>query len=173
MNTANAITILRILLVPLFIILLIYNHLGYALVIFLIAAFTDALDGFIARAFNQKTVLGSYLDPAADKVLLISAYLTLALKDFLPSWLTVIVISRDIIIIVGIMVLFFLDKKPDKRFPTFLSKVTTCFQIMTIFCVLFTLKEQPDFVHIFYWATAVLTTLSGLDYIFKGLKSLS
>lgn len=173
MNTANAITILRILLVPLFIILLIYNYLDYALVIFLIAAFTDGLDGFIARAFNQKTVLGSYLDPAADKVLLISAYLTLALKNFLPSWLTVIVISRDVILIVGFMVLFFLDKKPVVINPTFVSKVTTFFQILTIFFVLFTLKEQPEFLYIFYLTTAALTTFSGLDYISKGFKSLS
>lgn len=173
MNTANAITIFRILLVPVFIILLIYNYLGHALIIFLIAAFTDGLDGFIARAFNQKTVLGSYLDPAADKLLLISAYLTLTLKNFLPSWLTVIIVSRDVILIIGFMVLFFLDRKPVIITPTFISKVTTFCQILTIFFVLLTLKEPSEFLYLFYWVTAALTTLSGLDYISKGFKRLS
>jgi cardiolipin synthase len=102
-----------------------------------------------------------------------SAYLTLALKNSLPSWLTVIVISRDVILIVGFMVLFFLDKKPVVINPTFVSKVTTFFQILTIFFVLFTLREQPEFLYIFYLTTAALTTLSGLDYISKGLKNLS
>jgi cardiolipin synthase len=173
MNVANSITIIRILLVPVFIISLVYNHLGLALIIFATAAFTDGLDGFIARAFNQKTVLGSYLDPTADKLLLLAAYLTLAVKNFLPSWLAVIVVSRDVILVVCFLARSFMEKRTFVIRPTFVSKATTFFQLLTIFCVLLSLGENLDYLQFLYLGTAALTVMSGLDYISMGLKSLS
>ena len=92
----------RILLTPLFVIFLIRGLYVPALFVFTIAAVSDGLDGFIARVFNQRTILGAYLDPIADKLLLSSAFVSLAVLDILPAWLTVIVISRDVIIFMGI-----------------------------------------------------------------------
>src|SRR3989338_2733707 len=95
MNLPNTLTIFRILLVPVFIIFIIQNNLNMALAIFILAGITDGLDGFIARILDQKTVIGAYLDPIADKFLLISAYLSLTIKEMLPDWLTVIVVSQS------------------------------------------------------------------------------
>ena len=105
-SIANWITLVRIVLVPWFAILLINGDFNQALWIFLAAAFSDALDGFVARMFSQKTRLGSYLDPIADKLMLSTAFITLAVLQQIPGWLAVIVISRDVIIIIGVAVLF-------------------------------------------------------------------
>src|SRR3990167_8441300 len=128
MNIPNTLTIFRILLVPVFIIFLINNNLWMALMIFILAGITDGLDGLIARVLNQRTLIGAYLDPIADKFLLISAYLALTIKNMLPAWLSVIVISRDIIILSGVVILHEMDKRPAIR-PSILSKITTVFQI--------------------------------------------
>src|SRR3970040_1766704 len=102
MNIPNILTIFRILLVPVFVIFVIQNNLFMALVIFILAGITDGLDGFLARVLDQRTVIGAYLDPIADKFLLISAYLSLTIKDMLPGWLSVVVVTRDIIILSGV-----------------------------------------------------------------------
>src|SRR3990170_8765237 len=111
MNIPNLLTILRILLVPVFVIYVIHNNFWMALVIFILEGITDGLDGLIARLLNQKTVIGAYLDPIADKMLLISAYISLTIKDILPGWLTVVIVSRDIIIFSGIAVMSLLGKE--------------------------------------------------------------
>ncbi|MFQ5900539.1 MAG: CDP-diacylglycerol--glycerol-3-phosphate 3-phosphatidyltransferase [Thermodesulfobacteriota bacterium] len=173
MNIPNSLTILRILFVPLLIILVIDNHSETALIVFIAAAITDGLDGFIARMYDQKTVLGSYLDPAADKLLLVSCYIALTIKGYLPSWLAVIVVSRDIILITGFMVIFLLnDRKSVEISPTFISKITTFFQIVVILGVLLTMNNILHSIYILYWITALLTIISGLDYIYKGSRRL-
>lgn len=169
MNLPNTLTIFRILLVPVFIIFIIQNNLNMALAIFILAGITDGLDGFIARILDQKTVIGAYLDPIADKFLLISAYLSLTIKEMLPDWLTVIVVSRDIIIITGVVVLSVMDKSPAIR-PSILSKMTTVFQILTICWILFYAKPQGSLLSLLIIITAVLTVLSGLLYIYRGTK---
>lgn len=172
-NVPNILTLVRILLTPLFVILLLKNLFTMALFVFALAGISDALDGFIARYFNQRTVLGAYLDPLADKLLLLSAYITLAALKGVPSWLAVIVITRDVIIILGIAVLTLTDK-PYEIKPSIISKCTTAMQLTTIF---FTLLH-PDIFRFgriqtaLFWITAVLTTVSGLHYIYIGMNQL-
>lgn len=178
MNLPNLITILRILLIPFFIVALSYNYLGLALIIFVCSGLTDALDGFIARTFHQKTLIGAYLDPIADKLLLGTSFITLtvlALPNQIPLWLTIFIISRDVIILLGIAILFMLGKKLVIN-PSFIGKSTTFFQILTIAMVLlFNYMEQsvPQYIILLSWITLALTAISGLDYIYKGIKLLN
>ncbi len=172
-NIPNLISLIRILLVPVFIIFIIKNRLSGALIVFTIAGISDGLDGFLARYFNQQTYLGAYLDPIADKILLTSAFVALAVLKILPGWMAVIVLSRDILIMTGIAILTFLDTKPPIK-PTLVSKCTTVAQLSTIFFILL----DPDFAkadlmrNSLYWLTAGLTVLSGLHYIAIGTKIL-
>lgn len=167
MNIPNLLTIFRISLVPIFVIFVIHNDLWRALIIFILAGITDGLDGFIARLLNQRTVVGAYLDPIADKMLLMSAYIGLAFKDMLPSWLSVIVVSRDVIILAGIAIISLMGKGTDIR-PSIASKFTTVFQILTIMIILY---PFPIFyIRIFIPITAVLTILSGIQYMYRGIK---
>ncbi|RLA89883.1 MAG: CDP-diacylglycerol--glycerol-3-phosphate 3-phosphatidyltransferase, partial [Deltaproteobacteria bacterium] len=99
MTIPNFLTILRILLTPVLVILLLEGRLSEALFVFIIAGVTDALDGLIARLYKQKTRLGAFLDPLADKLLLVTTYVILAVQGLVPSWLTVIVLSRDVLIV--------------------------------------------------------------------------
>jgi cardiolipin synthase len=138
-----------------------------------VAGITDALDGLIARWLNQRTELGAHLDPIADKLLLMAAFVSLAIYKIIPSWLTVIVISRDVLILLGIAVLFITGVKVQIK-PSLVSKATTLFQLLTIFLVLLH-REFPRITGIipfFYWLTAILTILSGLHYVYTGLKIL-
>ena len=171
MNIPNLLTILRILLVPVFVIYVIHNNFWMALVIFILAGITDGLDGLIARLLNQKTVIGAYLDPIADKMLLISAYISLTIKDILPGWLTVVIVSRDIIIFSGIAVMSLMGKGPDIR-PSVLSKITTVFQILTIIITLYSLKQYPTLLHGFIITTSAFTIVSGLQYMYRGIKAM-
>ena len=172
-NIPNILTVSRILMTPLFIILLMKDLFGLALVIFSLATFTDGLDGFIARYFNQRTLMGAYLDPIADKFLLSAAFITLAILTVIPAWLTVIVISRDILIVAGIIIFAINDIKVKIR-PSIVSKFTTAFQLGTIIIVLLgiyypvvEIAELPAL-----WATAGLTILSGLHYMLAGIGTL-
>lgn len=173
MTIPNLITILRVLLVPIFVIYIINDRTLGSLIIFVIASVSDALDGFIARVFHQKSDLGAYLDPLADKILLVSAYITLAILKMIPPWLAVLIISRDVIILLGVMVLY-LNRHPLKVHPSLLSKATTCLQIATILIVLSNgyLNIEPIKIYTF-WLTAGFTIASGLQYIRIGLVILS
>jgi cardiolipin synthase len=99
MNLPNLLTLIRILLIPLFVILIINQSFSWALIVFALAGITDGIDGLIARITRQRTELGAYLDPIADKLLLAAGFITLAIIEMLPSWLAVIVIARDMIIL--------------------------------------------------------------------------
>lgn len=169
MNLPNLLTIFRILLVPVFIIFVIHNDFRMALIVFITAGITDGLDGLLARALNQKTTIGAYLDPIADKMLLISAYISLTIKGMLPGWLSVVVVSRDIIILSGIAVIFLMGKGLNIK-PSISSKFTTVFQILAIISVLYPFST----VHFqfFVTATAVFTVLSGLQYMYNGIKTM-
>ncbi|HBU06084.1 MAG TPA: CDP-diacylglycerol--glycerol-3-phosphate 3-phosphatidyltransferase, partial [Nitrospiraceae bacterium] len=101
LNFPNSLTIARIVIIPLFTIAVIYKRYDYALYMFIVAALTDALDGFIGRLTNQKTALGTFLDPLADKFLLITSFIIFSMNGWLPKWLVITVISRDIIVITG------------------------------------------------------------------------
>ena len=173
MNIPNLLTLLRILLVPLIVIFLIDGEFLKALITFFISGVTDALDGFLARVLNQKTILGAYLDPIADKALLVSCFLTLSIEGVIPGWLTVVVISRDVIILTGTFVLFMLSVSFEIK-PILISKITTALQIMTVLLVL-VLKSLPgsfdySWILFLYWITALFTIISGLKYIAVGMR---
>lgn len=173
-SIANWITLVRIVLIPLFTILLINGAFEQALFVFLAAAVSDALDGFVARMFSQKTTLGSYLDPIADKLMLSTAFITLAVLKQIPGWLTVVVISRDVIIIIGVAVLFLNQMRLDIK-PSIISKLTTALQVLVILVVLSSVYVQwpdPAKTGIVY-ITLVLTVVSGLHYIYRGLRHLA
>src|SRR5437667_7911097 len=109
LTVANQLTLLRMFLIPAFVILVVYGHLGWALAVFVTAGITDGLDGLIARRSGQKTSLGAWLDPMADKLLLVSTFVVLTLPDLnltnrLPIWLTVLIISRDVVIVLTVAI---------------------------------------------------------------------
>jgi cardiolipin synthase len=169
MTIANMITVLRVILVPIFVIYMINGRILASLVIFGIASVSDALDGFIARVFHQKSNLGAHLDPLADKILLTTAYIILAVFAMIPAWLTVVIISRDVIILLGVLVLY-LTHYPVTIHPSILSKATTCFQLATVLFVLSTgYIHLPLLKPYLFWVTGILTIASGLQYIRTGL----
>jgi cardiolipin synthase (CMP-forming) len=173
MNIPNLITLLRIILVPIVVILLIQGSFFKALIVFIVAGLSDALDGFLARVLKQQTVLGAFLDPIADKALLASSFVTLSILHIIPSWLAVIVISRDFIILLGISVLSIMSITVEIR-PAFVSKVTTGIQLITILLALSVRCLPFDFNEMWlltlYWVTALLTILSGLNYMLRGME---
>ncbi len=174
MNIANKITILRILLVPLFIAFTLYSRWEAALVIFVIAAVSDGIDGYIARAAKQKTELGKILDPIADKLLILSAFICLSVVKGvppelkLPPYVPIVIISRDAIIVLGALVIYLIKGSLEIR-PTLISKVTTFFQMLTVVSVLLKLALSPVLWNI----AIVLTILSGIEYVMKGNKVLN
>ena len=117
MNLPNALSLVRVLLIPIFIILVINKYAGWALVTFAVAGVTDGIDGLIARIAHQRTELGAYLDPIADKLLLAAGFITLAIVEVLPSWLTVIVLTRDVIILLGLSVFILTNHRPGCSLP--------------------------------------------------------
>lgn len=161
---------MRILLVPVMVIFLIQCAYVKALVVLVVSGITDALDGFLARILGQQTTLGTYLDPIADKALLASCFITLSVKGIMPGWLTVIVISRDFIILLGIAVLSMMSTPYEIR-PAFISKVTTAIQlIMVSFTLLFRILPGAfdyQWIMILHWLTAFFTIISGLNYMFR------
>ena len=128
MSLPNIITIARILLVPLTVWLLVSGEYLLGLLAFLTAGVSDGVDGYIARRYDLKTELGAYLDPLADKALLVSIYVTLGFQRDLPAWLVILVVSRDVLI-VGAVILALLLGKPMRMRPLFVSKANTAFQI--------------------------------------------
>ncbi|HOP35247.1 MAG TPA: CDP-alcohol phosphatidyltransferase family protein [Syntrophales bacterium] len=176
MNLPNLLTILRILLVPLVVILLMDGAYPMALAVFVLAGVTDGLDGFLARVLHQKTLLGAYLDPLADKALIASSFITLSILGFLPGWLTVIVITRDLVILFGILLLTLLSVSFQIR-PVAVSKVTTALQLFTVFYVLTAINLAgslpPWIMKGLFGLTALFTVLSGFSYIWKGFRMYS
>lgn len=171
MNVPNTLSILRILSIPVFVIFLLYDRFFVALLIFIGAGITDGLDGLIARVFNQKTTIGAYLDPIADKLMLITSFIVLAILRIIPGWLTVIVISRDVIILLGVLLLQLTSHKVEIK-PIFIGKASTVMQLVTIAWALvtqFSMVMKSVFPAII-WVTAGLTALSGLFYIYIGTK---
>jgi cardiolipin synthase len=169
----NLLSILRMGLVPFFIISVLDGEPRRALLIFVAAGVTDALDGAIARLWKQQSLLGAYLDPIADKILLTSAYIALAIPGLnrgtlIPVWVTVLVIARDVLLVVMALVLYL--AQGVKRFPpTVLSKVTTVVQVTAVGVVLlsgFVHDLEPLVLGLVY-LVAGLTLASGLDYVWR------
>ena len=173
LTAANQLTILRIVMVPAFVILLLYGYRGWALITFFAAGITDLFDGLIARRRGQKTTLGAWLDPMADKLLLVTTFIVLTLPgvpltNHLPLWLTVIVISRDIVI-VAVVAVVSLAVGPRTFRPSLWGKAATATYIVTSVIVMFYnyRHEQSILVELFVWLSLTFTVISAADYFVK------
>src|SRR5437660_2995932 len=131
MGLANWLTLLRILLIPVFVTLLVYRRPGPALMVFAVAALTDLLDGWAARHWKDESTLGAFLDPMADKLLLTSSFVTLTYLKSLPFWITAVVISRDVMLVVGALLIHMIGGRIYPK-PTWAGKAATFFQILTV-----------------------------------------
>ena len=169
----NFLSLLRMGLIPLFIIAVIDGESRKALLIFGIAGLTDAMDGFIARFWNQQSPLGAYLDPIADKLLLTSAYIVLSFPTLnhgaqIPLWVTVLVIARDVLM-VAVALILYLAVGVKKFPPTVLGKINTFLQVAAVVLVLFSaiLRQLEPVAEWSLIAVAALTVISGLDYVYR------
>ncbi len=170
LTLANQLTLLRMLLIPAFVIMIVYGELGWALVTFLGAGATDALDGLLARLQGTKTTLGAWLDPMADKLLLVAAFIVLTwpglgLTTRLPIWLTVLVISRDVVIVLTVAIVNLAVGRRTFR-PSLYGKLATGIYIVTCVAVLyFNYLQRPSvFVNLCVYAAAAITLISSLHY---------
>lgn len=171
MNIPNSLTLARIVLVPLVVWLIIDQELTAAFLLFLLAGFSDAADGYIAKRYGWRSELGAYLDPIADKALLVSIYVTLGLAGHLPVWLVIAVVSRDILI-VGAVVLSWMLSRPLTMHPLLISKVNTFAQIVLAGLVLAELGlglGLEPVVKVLIWVTGALTILSAAAYFWAWL----
>ena len=189
MTTANKITIVRIAMIPVFVLMAIYygesvqrgDPLEWqrfaAIVIFLVAAASDGLDGYVARRYNQRSALGVILDPIADKGLLLSGIITLSITNWsvdpaygkFPLWFPVLVITRDVVILVGSAVLHLLNGKVRVR-PSWTGKVATVLQMVAIAWVMLQLRFIPLSYTVV--AAGVFTFVSGVIYVMDGIRQL-
>ena len=173
LTLANQLTILRIMLIPAFVLLTVYGYLGWALLVFVPAGVTDALDGLIARVTSQRTSLGAWLDPMADKLLLVTTFVILTLPQIpvtnhVPLWLTVLLISRDIVI-VGVVAIVNLAAGPRTFRPSIWGKLATATFIGTsvVFMYYNWLAETSLVVDAAVWTALALTLVSSGDYFFR------
>ena len=178
-TVANLLTIARLLLVPVFVMAVYYQHFGWALGIFLAAAITDGLDGLAARVFNQKTELGAILDPMADKLLLVTAFIVLSLHGFtftapLPFWVTVAAISRDVFIVLGALVINISTGFSNFR-PSIPGKLNTFIQFFMIVLFLATNAFHLSQIYLLpaYVITFGMSVFSGIHYIFHVNRSMN
>jgi CDP-diacylglycerol--glycerol-3-phosphate 3-phosphatidyltransferase len=190
MTTANKITIVRILMIPAFVLMAIYYGESIkrgeplewqrftAITIFILAAVSDGLDGYVARRYHQRSTLGGYLDPIADKGLLLSGIITLSISNWseadpdygrFPAWFPVLVISRDAVILVGAIILYLLNGKVHVK-PNWTGKVATVCQMCAIGWVMLQLRFLPVFLVVV--VAGIFTLVSGVVYVLDGVRQL-
>jgi cardiolipin synthase (CMP-forming) len=174
-NIPNTLTLARIVLVPLVVWLIITHENLAAFVLFLLAGLSDAADGYLAKRYGWRTELGAYLDPIADKALLVSIYVTLGFAGHLPAWLVIAVVSRDILI-VGAVLLSWMLSRPMSLHPILISKANTFSQIVLAGLVLAELGlglGLEELVEVCVWITGALTILSAAAYFWAWLTHMA
>jgi cardiolipin synthase (CMP-forming) len=172
----NQITLLRLGFLPLFIVSISYEHYRWALLILVFAGLSDAIDGLLARSLNQRSSLGAYLDPIADKLLLSSSFVILAFKHEIAMWLMIFVLSRDVIIlVVAVVILLISGYRPFP--PSILGKATTFFQIVMIFAVVlgaaYPGARLRTINYVLMYTVAAFTVVSAVHYSFSIARKLS
>lgn len=176
LTPANQLTLLRVLLTPAFVILVVYGYLGWALIVFGTAGLTDALDGVLARRTGQQTTLGAWLDPMADKLLLVTAFIVLTLPGLslanrLPIWLTVLIITRDVGI-VSVVAVVNLAVGPRTFRPSIFGKLATATYIVTaVVAMIYNYLGYPSaVVDVFVYASLTITLVSGFHYVWHAAR---
>lgn len=164
----NIISVFRILLVAPIIMMLLEREFAMALILFAVAGFSDGLDGFLAKRFHWQTWIGGFLDPLADKLLLVTSFVALGWLKLLPWWLVGLVFLRDIVIVVGATIYHYRVGKVDAE-PTHISKFNTFMQILLVLLVVLAqiLAMPPLVIKLCVYLVALTTISSGLDYVFK------
>lgn len=170
----NLLTVSRIMLTPGFVMAFVDRRFDLAWILFAIAGFTDALDGTLARVLKQRSSFGAMLDPLADKILLVTSFICLALQDWIPGWLTILVVSRDMFIVGGLALLHYsgVDVKRGIK-PVWISKCATTAQISLVLLIMVEhsmLSFHPDIRLALVYTVAALTALSGAYYLVVGLR---
>jgi cardiolipin synthase len=164
----NALTLFRLGLIAPFLVFLYQHQYLYAFYLFALAGFTDGLDGWIARFFHCQSPLGSIIDPLADKLLVASSFISLALIGELPWWLVILVFLRDLTISVGVMAWYWLVQRKLDFVPTLLSKINTGLQLLLVTCCLFELAFfafSPYLINSLILVTALTTAATYIDYV--------
>ncbi|MFO0752636.1 MAG: CDP-alcohol phosphatidyltransferase family protein [Thermodesulfovibrionales bacterium] len=171
LTAPNIITFIRIVLIPVFVTALVYRRYEYALLLFIAAAVTDALDGLLARVTNQKTELGAFLDPLADKFLLVTSFILFSVYGWIPTWLSITVISRDLIVTLGWVILYLLSHLTRVE-PSVVGKAAIASQLVLIAYTLLAVNYPriPLPGSGAAWIVALLTIFSGVQYVYRGLK---
>jgi len=173
LNLPNFLTLIRIATIPLFLVLLFSRFYTEALVVFIVGALTDALDGPVARLTNQQTPLGAYLDPLADKLLIMSSVIVLGIIGPFPAWLTVLIVSRDLIIGLGYGAIYFFTQEWMEVRPSRMGKINTLLQLSMVTAVLISLHSSRlvEYQLLYYLSllTGVTTFISGSQYVYRGL----
>lgn len=159
MNLPNLITMMRLVLVPVVIVMIGQERWGAAFVVFAVAGISDAADGILARRLNMRTEFGAYIDPLADKALLVSIYVTLSVIGVLPGWLAIVVVSRDLMIVAAILVSRLMDRPVEIR-PLVISKLNTAAQIGFAGIVLASLAFSMEHEAVLLWGMAIVTMLT-------------
>lgn len=163
----NLITVGRLILTPVTVMAMVEGRYGIAFWLFMVAGISDAVDGILARQFNARTVIGAYLDPIADKVLLVSVYVTFGVHDLLPHWLVILVVARDVAIVGGVLLFNALGDGLTVR-PIGISKVNTAMQIILAVYILAVLGldiEEYGFMSYLCYVTGATTIASGVAYL--------
>lgn len=164
----NLLTILRIFFAPVIVYFLLHQRFDEALILFALAGFSDGLDGFLAKHYGWQSRLGSLLDPLADKVLLVTAFVCLAWLGLIPWWLLALILLRDLVIVTGALVYHFRIEPLAAAAPSLISKLNTLLQILLVILVVCDAGPfaLPDLlIEILIWATLVTTLASGIDYV--------
>lgn len=173
LNLPNFLTLIRILTIPFFLVFLAYHRYWEALILFIFGGVTDFLDGLAARLMRQQTALGAYLDPIADKLLVITSFVMLGLIDGIPMWLAVVVVSRDVMIVLGFAAIYLLVEERFEVHPSLIGKCSTMLQLLSLGVALALLHDptflDPLWADILIYMTAAATVLSGLQYLYRGL----
>jgi len=171
LSIPNSITFVRIVIIPVFVTALVYNRVDYALWLFIVASISDLLDGLLARMTDQQTRLGAFLDPLADKFLLVTSFILFSVYGWIPMWVTITVISRDLIVTLGWLLLYLLYDI-TKVEPSLTGKAAIAAQLILIAYTLLsrTFKGFPSPEGWMFIIVTLPTMLSGLQYIYRGLR---
>ncbi len=174
LNIPNALTLLRILAVPVFLSLLVEGEAQFALIVFILAGITDAVDGAIARMYDMRTELGAHLDPLADKLLVVSSFIALGIQGAVPLPLMIVVLTRDAVILGGYLFTAAVVGQAMAMAPSIWGKLTTFTQLGTMTLVLLKLAgwwSAPEgLMFVIFVLTGIASFISGGDYFFKGMR---